>query len=343
MAVPRHRHAATASEEFWRRSRSKCRMRLSRREGDRVGGCDALASRVMRQPDARRAADCREQRRHGHAVSAGLECAGNAVLLGGEVRIGVRLHAELGEQQRQRQQVDDQATGTMSEQSGSLRAREYPLPQLNRQWCSVENCGAGSPLQGLSRIAGQTSPQASLASRPFVLLLRRRKYNADATSTSRHRPMTSVCVMLDSVHSTTSALKIGISGPARARNTYCVACIRCDRTPLHVRQSERNEQQQRNQLRDRDADDEMRAPAHAGDVDGSEAAEHRDRGQSPVTVPWFAEFSERAGPSGRGPRCTRCRPPSESSRPIRALRPGPGSRARSSRRAAPSSRQTDRR
>jgi len=46
----------------------------------------------------------------------------------------VRLHAELGNEQRQRQQVNDQATTLTSEQGFNLRSREYPLTSPARQW-----------------------------------------------------------------------------------------------------------------------------------------------------------------------------------------------------------------
>lgn len=47
--------------------------------------------------------------------------AGQAVAVGLQVGIGVRLHAELGDEQRQRQQVNDQAATTTSEQGPGLR------------------------------------------------------------------------------------------------------------------------------------------------------------------------------------------------------------------------------
>jgi hypothetical protein len=47
--------------------------------------------------------------------------------------IGVRLHAQLGDEQRQRQQLNNQATAT-SEQDTNLRKRdEYPTTRRVRQ------------------------------------------------------------------------------------------------------------------------------------------------------------------------------------------------------------------
>jgi hypothetical protein len=76
--------------------------------------------RWVSEPYVLWAADDAQQRRERHALSADLERARYAVLIGLQMRIGVRLHAELGAEQHQRQHVDNQAT-TFSDQTSSLR------------------------------------------------------------------------------------------------------------------------------------------------------------------------------------------------------------------------------
>jgi len=90
-----------------------------------AGGNDALSLLLMRNADAVRAARHAQQWRRGCTLSAELSGggAGQAVPFGLQVGIGVRLHAELGDEQRQRQQVNDQAT-TGSEQGSNLRAAQ---------------------------------------------------------------------------------------------------------------------------------------------------------------------------------------------------------------------------
>lgn len=96
---------------------------------------DALGLRLERHTDAGGAACHAEQRRGGRALRAELiRSAGQTVRIGLQVGIGVRLHAELGNEQRQRQQVNDQATTLTSEQGFNLRSREYPLTSPARQW-----------------------------------------------------------------------------------------------------------------------------------------------------------------------------------------------------------------
>jgi hypothetical protein len=75
---------------------------------------------VMSQPYALRAANDAEQRRERQALSATLDRVRDAVLIGVQMRIDVRRHAELRDEQRQRQCVGDQAA-MFSEQDQSLR------------------------------------------------------------------------------------------------------------------------------------------------------------------------------------------------------------------------------
>ena len=92
---------------------------------------DARHLRRIRHTDAARAARHAEQRRRGCALSAKLGgLAGQAVGVGFQVGIGVRLHAELGDEQRQRQQVNDQAATTTSEQGPGLRGGSIRRPQV---------------------------------------------------------------------------------------------------------------------------------------------------------------------------------------------------------------------
>ena len=90
--------------------------------GDRVcvGRQDVIAFGWVNESYVLRAADDAQQGREGDALPADLERARNAVLIGLQMRIGVRLHAELGDEQHQRQHVDNQATA-ISDQTSSLR------------------------------------------------------------------------------------------------------------------------------------------------------------------------------------------------------------------------------
>ena len=86
-----------------------------------AGGSDARGLRLERHANAERAARHAQQRRRRSALSAELgRLAGQAVGVGLQMGIGVRLHAELGDEQCQRQQVNDQAA-TTSEQGSNLR------------------------------------------------------------------------------------------------------------------------------------------------------------------------------------------------------------------------------
>ena len=90
--------------------------------GDRgcVGRQDVIALECVNESYVLRTADDAQQGRERHALPADLKRARNALLIGLQMRIGVRLHAELGDEQHQRQHVDDQAT-TISGQSSGLR------------------------------------------------------------------------------------------------------------------------------------------------------------------------------------------------------------------------------
>ena len=77
-----------------------------------------------------RAADHAQQWGERQALNAGLHLAGQAVAIGAEVRIRVRRHAELGDEQRQRQHLGKQTT-THSEQSFGLRDESVSPPAVD--------------------------------------------------------------------------------------------------------------------------------------------------------------------------------------------------------------------
>ena len=116
--------SVSASEEARRCAGAEGRVRKRTNVGADARRSDARNLRRVRHTDAARAARHAQQRRRGCALSAELcGLAGQAVRVGLQVGIGVRLHAELGDEQRQRQQVNDQAATTTSEQGPGLRAR----------------------------------------------------------------------------------------------------------------------------------------------------------------------------------------------------------------------------
>jgi hypothetical protein len=119
-----HFHAVNASEESRRSAGAKRRVRKRADLGADARGSDVRELRRVRHADAARAARHAEERCGRCALSAELSrLAGQAVGVGFQVGIGMRLHAELGDEQRQRQQLNDQAT-TTSEQDSNLRAAQ---------------------------------------------------------------------------------------------------------------------------------------------------------------------------------------------------------------------------
>ena len=94
----KRRRAITDSQELWRRAGAKCRMGEAMNRRVDGGRRAALRLRQMRHANAERPARHGEQRRGRSALAAELgRGAGDAVGIGFQVRIGVRLHAELGE------------------------------------------------------------------------------------------------------------------------------------------------------------------------------------------------------------------------------------------------------
>jgi hypothetical protein len=86
------------SQELRRCAGAKCRVGEAMNRGVEAGGSDACRLRQMRHANAERPARHREERSGGSALAAELGgSAGQAVGVGLEMRIGVRLHAELGE------------------------------------------------------------------------------------------------------------------------------------------------------------------------------------------------------------------------------------------------------
>ena len=80
------------------RAGAKCRVGEAMNRGVDAGGSSALRLSKVRHANAERAARHREQRRRRSALAAELgRGAGEAVGVGFQVRIGVRLHAELCE------------------------------------------------------------------------------------------------------------------------------------------------------------------------------------------------------------------------------------------------------
>ena len=85
----------------------------------------------------RRAADHAQERCERQTLAATLDLAGQAVGVGFQVRGGVHRHAELGNEQCQRQHMDDQAA-MRSEQDPKPPGRERstaarPVPSLPLQ------------------------------------------------------------------------------------------------------------------------------------------------------------------------------------------------------------------
>ena len=113
-------HATVKSEEAGRGARTKCGMGKRTDVRADAGRSDTFCLRLVRHTDAVRAAGHGQQRRGGRALTAELVRGGawQAVGVGLQVRIGVRLHAELGDEQRQRQQVNDQAATTSEQDLG---------------------------------------------------------------------------------------------------------------------------------------------------------------------------------------------------------------------------------
>ena len=68
-----------------------------------------------------------------HWPQSWVVCAGQAVGVGLQVGIGVRLHAELGDEQHQRQQMNDQAATTSEQGPTSAAAQvsaDSPCPTI---------------------------------------------------------------------------------------------------------------------------------------------------------------------------------------------------------------------
>jgi hypothetical protein len=106
--VPISLRAITDSQEMRRRAGAKCRVGEAMNRGVDAGGRTARRLRKMRHANAERAARHREQRCRRSALAAELgRGAGQAVGVRLQMRIGVRLHAELGDEQHQRQQMND--------------------------------------------------------------------------------------------------------------------------------------------------------------------------------------------------------------------------------------------
>ena len=96
--VPISLRAITDSQEGWRGAGAKCGMGEAMNRGVDAGGSDVLCLRQMRHANAERPARHGEERCGGSALAAELSRgAGQAIGIGFQVRIGVRLHAELGD------------------------------------------------------------------------------------------------------------------------------------------------------------------------------------------------------------------------------------------------------
>ena len=74
---------------------------------------------MPRERDVRRAADHAQERCERQTLAAALHLAGQAIGVGFQVRGGVRRHAELGNEQCQRQHMHDQA---------AMRSEQDPKP-----------------------------------------------------------------------------------------------------------------------------------------------------------------------------------------------------------------------
>ena len=116
------------SEGSGRSARLEGRAGAARRERGRFGDQDVVVGNHCRQEDCGTATHHVLQRREREAVAA--ELGGRAVRFGLEMRARMHGHAELGEQERQRQQLDDQATIT-SNQAGPPQAKSIAMAGLD--------------------------------------------------------------------------------------------------------------------------------------------------------------------------------------------------------------------
>ena len=95
---------------------------------DRGDICGAIVRNVNREQNRGRTAHHVLHRREGSALAAELRLRGRGVRIGFEVAVGVQHHAELGEQQRQRQHMHEPMAIASNQES--LRGQVFPqMPQ----------------------------------------------------------------------------------------------------------------------------------------------------------------------------------------------------------------------